>query len=259
MIRTWPGQAIRGSIRSPMRTNSAINWGSATRRKCSSRTVRISARVYKKTLPSGQTEYVVGYRGTQTGADWKQNLQQGSGFGSDSYDRAKRLANIVDAKSVQTGNPVSFTGHSLGGGMASAASAVTGRPASTFNAAGLNANTIGGAYPNPPTPVNAYFTPTDPLSALQDNRSGVLGGTTSAAGAIPYVGKALQLGLNAWLGVNEAKGTPVLPKAYGDRKLIPFPEGRTPPDLSVAGIKEAHGMELLIDSIEAERRALGCQ
>lgn len=217
------------------------------------------ARVYKKTLPSGQTEYIVGYRGTQTGADWMQNLRQGSGFESDSYNRAKRLASIVDAKSVQTGNPVSFTGHSLGGGMASAAAAHTGRAASTFNAAGLNANTLGGAYPNPPAPVNAYFTPTDPLSALQDNRAGVLGGTTGAATMIPYVGKALGLGLGTWIGTNEVKGTPILPKAYGNRKLVPFPEGRAPPDLSMDGVLESHGMPLLIDSLEAERRALGCQ
>lgn len=217
------------------------------------------ARVYKRELPSGKTEYVVGYRGTQTGADWKQNLIQGSGGQSDSYDRAKKLAAVTDAHAEANGNKLSFTGHSLGGGMASAASAHTGRPASTFNAAGLNANTVGGAYPDPPAPTNAYFTPTDPLSALQDNRKPVLKGITSAAGKIPYVGPLLKAALGAWVMKNEVGGTPVLPKAYGDRRPLPFPPGRQPPDLSVDGFKEAHGMELVEKGIEAQRKQLGCQ
>ncbi|MFL0356388.1 hypothetical protein ACI5KX_07885 [Erythrobacter sp. GH1-10] len=216
------------------------------------------ARVYKKG-EGDNAEYVIGYRGTQTGSDWKQNLIQGSGGQSDSYDRAKRLAAVTDAHGEANGNPVSFTGHSLGGGMASAASAHTGRPASTFNAAGLNANTVGGAYPDPPAPTNAYFTPTDPLSAMQDNRRPLLAGITAGVSYIPVVGPALASGLGAWVGGNEATGTPVLPKAYGDRRPLPFPPGRQPPDLSFDGILESHGMGLVIEGIDAQRKALGCQ
>lgn len=216
------------------------------------------ARVYKKG-EGDNAEYVIGYRGTQTGADWKQNFIQGSGGHSDSYDRAMRLAGRADAFAEANGKPVSFTGHSLGGGMASAASVQTGRSASTFNAAGLNAHTVGGSYPDPPAPTKAYFTPTDPLSALQDNRRPFLKGVTKVASKIPYIGPALATGLGAWVLKNEVSGTPVLPKAYGERELLPFPPGRAPPDLSLDGFKEAHGMGLVVEGIDAQRKALGCQ
>ncbi len=216
------------------------------------------ANVYAKGVEPN-VEYVVGYRGTQTGADWNQNRIQGSGGQSDSYDRAKRLASITDAHAQKNGHALSFTGHSLGGGMASAASASTGRAASTFNAAGLNANTVGGSYPNPPTPTKAYFTPTDPLSALQDNRAPLLAGITGGVSAIPLIGPLLAKGLGGWVLGNEVGGTPVLPKAYGDRRPLPYPPGRHPPDLSLDGFKEAHGMGLVVEGIDAQRKKLGCQ
>lgn len=69
------------------------------------------------------------------GEDFLNNGQQGIGMRSDYYDRAMRLASIVNQE-----RPGGFeiAGHSLGGGMASAASAVTGARATTFNAAGLH-------------------------------------------------------------------------------------------------------------------------
>lgn len=69
------------------------------------------------------------------GEDFLSNGQQGIGMRSDYYDRAMRLASIVNQE-----RPGGFeiAGHSLGGGMASAASAVTGARATTFNAAGLH-------------------------------------------------------------------------------------------------------------------------
>ncbi|MGF6417509.1 hypothetical protein ABH900_000976 [Stenotrophomonas sp. AN71] len=74
------------------------------------------------------------------GEDFLNNGQQGIGMRSDYYDRAMRLASIVNQE-----RPGGFeiAGHSLGGGMASAASAVTGARAITFNAAGLHPATPG--------------------------------------------------------------------------------------------------------------------
>lgn len=219
------------------------------------------SRVYKRAV-NGQTEYVVGFRGTQTGADWLENLKQGTGMneGSEndpgsksSYGRAKDLAMEVSERAERSGSSVSYTGHSLGGGLASAASVVTGSPASTYNAAGLNAHTVGGAYPKTPSPVDAYYTPTDPLSALQDNRGLVLGGITGSTSAIPGVGTAVAGGLTGWLAHNEVDGTPVMPQAYGDRYIVPFPKGA-----SIPGPIEGHGMELVIDGIKEERKTLGC-
>ena len=71
--------------------------------------------------------------------DWLNNGRQGSGLESDYYNRAMELA--ADLNSSALGNRFEIAGHSLGGGLASAASAVTGIPATTINAAGLHAST----------------------------------------------------------------------------------------------------------------------
>ncbi|WP_158883033.1 hypothetical protein [Rhodanobacter sp. L36] len=65
------------------------------------------------------------------------NFPQSVGMETDYYDRAMKLA--IELK--RGGLQFELTGHSLSGGMASAASAVTGYPATTWNAAGLNPET----------------------------------------------------------------------------------------------------------------------
>ncbi len=79
-----------------------------------------------------------GGRRESGGEDFLNNGQQGIGMRSDYYDRAMQLA--VRLKEETPGG-FEIAGHSLGGGMASAASAVTGAPATTFNAAGLHPET----------------------------------------------------------------------------------------------------------------------
>lgn len=70
--------------------------------------------------------------------DFLNNGRQGLGMRSDYYDRAMELAAVLDRRS---GSRFEIAGHSLGGGMASAASAVTGARTTTFNAAGLHPQT----------------------------------------------------------------------------------------------------------------------
>ena len=65
------------------------------------------------------------------------NLPQSLGLRTDYYDRAMRLAVALRREGVD----FDLAGHSLGGGMASAAAAVTGMRAVTFNAAGLHPDT----------------------------------------------------------------------------------------------------------------------
>lgn len=67
--------------------------------------------------------------------DWVNNGLQGSGLESDYYNRAMELA-VRFQKDFGPG--FELAGHSLGGGQGSAASAVTGIPAITFNSSGLN-------------------------------------------------------------------------------------------------------------------------
>lgn len=62
------------------------------------------------------------------------NFPQSIGLKTDYYDRAMGLASQLSLNGLK----FEIDGHSLGGGMASAASAVSGMPAVTFNAAGLN-------------------------------------------------------------------------------------------------------------------------
>jgi len=65
------------------------------------------------------------------------NFPQSVGMETDYYDRAMKLASDLKVGDLQ----FELTGHSLAGGMASAASAVTGNHATTWNAAGLSPET----------------------------------------------------------------------------------------------------------------------
>lgn len=98
------------------------------------------ARVYA-TEEGGRTRYVVAFRGSASGEDWRNNFEQGFGLGSESYAKALLIGERLARSDAQ----VSMTGHSLGGGLASAAGLASGRDTITFNAAGLHDSTIGRA------------------------------------------------------------------------------------------------------------------
>jgi hypothetical protein len=100
------------------------------------------------------TRYLVANRGTDDGflsfahgialsldavADFDENF----GFKNAQYDEAADAARAIAAAADKTKGSVVFTGHSLGGGLASAQAAATGRRAYTFNASG--ARGAGGA------------------------------------------------------------------------------------------------------------------
>jgi len=88
------------------------------------------------------------FRGTEPLSieDWKDDIHQAvSGFvngTSKQYDAAIRLAMDLSAKLEEKGTQLSFTGHSLGGGLATAAALATGREAIVFDAAGVSSGTI---------------------------------------------------------------------------------------------------------------------
>ncbi|MEM6897369.1 MAG: PAAR domain-containing protein [Pseudomonadota bacterium] len=122
--------------------------------------------VFVRTDPlTNQESYVVGFRGTQTAGDWAENIRQGAGMDSAYYNRAAQIGRVADAAAP---GRVSYTGHSLGGGLASAAAAVNGGPARTFNAAGLTENTMEQFGANTGG-TQAYFLNEDPLSSFQDS------------------------------------------------------------------------------------------
>lgn len=72
--------------------------------------------------------------------DWTTNLAQGAGLQTEQYAEAVALAK--DAAKAFDKAAVILTGHSLGGGLATAAAAATGLQAVVFNPAGVNNHTL---------------------------------------------------------------------------------------------------------------------
>ncbi|MFK8012943.1 MAG: RHS repeat-associated core domain-containing protein, partial [Marinicellaceae bacterium] len=68
------------------------------------------------------------------------NLLQGAGALESQYVKVAELALRIRKVASNINQPLSFTGHSLGGGLASLAALVTNNQATTFNAAGLHRN-----------------------------------------------------------------------------------------------------------------------
>ncbi|NYZ63529.1 hypothetical protein [Luteimonas deserti] len=97
---------------------------------------------YKPTVVfKGSTGHVIGDDGIRrpTAAEdfLGNNIPQSMGLQTDYYDRAMSVAVALRRKGID----FDLAGHSLGGGMASAAAAVSGMRAVTWNAAGLHPDT----------------------------------------------------------------------------------------------------------------------
>ncbi|GEM_PF-4987788 len=109
--------------------------------------------------------------------DWKTDVAQGVGLFPSQYEKAIRMSMTVAAH-IGPDNLV-LTGHSLGGGLAAAASLATGASAMTFNAAGVNSNIqLALAMVNPSAAaqsdrlIHNYYVDGDPLTTLQNARIG---------------------------------------------------------------------------------------
>ena len=175
------------------------------------------ARVY--VTGSGEAvRYVIAFRGSQTGEDWRNNLEQGVGLDAPSYAKALRIGREI----ARSGADVTFTGHSLGGGLASAASIASGREADTFNAAGLSSHTIAearavaSANSRGAAAVQAYHVPGEILTMVQN------GGDRAAGAIIGGILAGIPGGIAGAIGANA-------PPAYGTSHALPDvrPEGKS--------------------------------
>jgi len=121
------------------------------------------------------------FKGTSTLEDWKNNGLQAMDMESPYYKKAVQLGAFVGKSEI----PVEITGHSLGGGMASAASVASGKAATTFNAAGLHANTVGryGGTPQS-SPVQAYRVAGEMLTGIQEPGLKAFGGAAAIGGPV---------------------------------------------------------------------------
>ncbi|MFN7816106.1 MAG: RHS repeat-associated core domain-containing protein, partial [Burkholderiales bacterium] len=110
------------------------------------------------------TNYIQAFAGTSptSSANWSANLAQAFGFESPQY---KQGMDSARANYIAYDGNISFTGHSLGGGIAAASAIVTGGRAVTFNAAGVHDNTIGNSLRSNGS-VTSYYSSFDVLRVL---------------------------------------------------------------------------------------------
>jgi len=141
------------------------------------------AMVYQDYI-TGKDQYVLAFGGTDDtfleaikgGGDWSNNWNQVFGHEIPQYDAAMEIADsLIEESNIPKGHLV-VTGHSLGGGLASAAAVVAGAPADTFNAAGLNARTL-----LSPEGSGAQY---DPMEALYEIYPGSLANLYGAASTV---------------------------------------------------------------------------
>ncbi|RTZ97752.1 MAG: hypothetical protein DSY90_06460 [Deltaproteobacteria bacterium] len=94
-------------------------------------------------------EWVLGFEGTGDWNDWGTNISEALVplLIDQQYLLAGILSKSLNEQIEKKGESLTFTGHSLGGGLASMASMTTGKSAVTFNAAGLRkATALNGQY-----------------------------------------------------------------------------------------------------------------
>ncbi len=190
-------------------------------------------------------EIMLTYKGTNPGVtgvkDAKANLLQGVGRETDQYDQAMRLAKLTN-KALE--GSFSTVGHSLGGGLASAGTAVTGVKGYTYNAAGLHSKTAArkGGMSNEASAklIQTRAVKGEVLTGAQRHGNKALSGLGAGGGALAggLVG--------AGLGYLASKALPELPQAVGEMKSLPSVNGGSP----VA----RHGMDQVIDGIEAQKK-----
>ncbi|AML60122.1 Phospholipase A1 [Serratia rubidaea] len=192
------------------------------------------ARVYAPdpTVFGNAMEPTVVFRGTRMEklVDWGNNLGQGADFHSVYYEKSVAIGDRLK----KTSGNVSIAGHSLGGGLASAAAVASGKPAWTFNAAGLNAGTVekyGGSAIGDGSKIAAYRVHGEVLTKLQEFH--LLDDLQSVNYDIPLLMAKRQL-------------SALLPNAAGNAKWLPGGEG---------GAIDKHGMQQVIDSLEQQKEA----
>jgi len=156
--------AIYGRDDKPEFSLKIQNWGELERLGLDSNTISylstanmydgLKAALYREYITG---KYVLAFAGTENPAinknvwnalswsewaDWLNNFYQAFGDGADQYTYAIAIgAAFTNNPNLNSSNTY-ITGHSLGGGLASAAAIASGFHAYTFNAAGLHPNTV---------------------------------------------------------------------------------------------------------------------
>lgn len=177
--------------------------------------------------------------------DWVTNAGQADGKPTDYYNRAMSIAREVNQR---TDGNFEITGHSLGGGQASAAAAVTGAKATTFNASGLHENTArdfvqknGGRVFDTSQRVTAYQVQGDLITSFQEAAKTIDPARADQVGQI--VRFAAGMGGNPFVkgGIEQFIGR------IGDIGVLRNAQGS-----ELRGIPEAAGTHIKLDALEAD-------
>ena len=187
-------------------------------------------------------KYVLAFRGTE------KDRQPFLDVGNDIAGGVATSPQVLDAINVSTKlakavgpENVDFTGHSLGGELASVAAIATGGQAVTFNAAGVSATSealargnclinFGTQSPFDGSNVKAYSYELDPLNNAQDKWQ-TIADNPWRPHILPY-----PLELMA------------MPRAYGERHIVPASEGASSSD----GIGYNHDVERMYGPLDAQ-------
>lgn len=166
-------------------------------------------------------KYVTAFRGsTLSPQDWRENMRQGVNEYSDYYKNAVQIGDKIQQSGF--GDSVHLAGHSLGGGLASAASGGGGLIATTFNAAGLHPKTVARYATDPsaaanPDLIRSYRVEGEALTQIQEH------------------------GIMSTLGL-------IKPSVAGDKIDMPPQDPSLPAD-------ELHSMDNVIASMEQRKQA----
>jgi len=168
----------------------------------------------------GGKKTVMAFRGTADMEDGLVDYDQAMSRTTGQYD-SSMVAGRQVAKAYGTDTVV--TGHSLGGGKAQAAGAVSGMGGTMFNAAGLNPSTVDGMMPDA-TQYKQYRTTGDPLTGSQ-NSPATQSAIALVAGAfvMPF-GAGMKLGDTAQKALGGQGMSPEMAD-YADKAFKAFPRG----------------------------------
>ena len=189
---------------------------------------------------------VVAFKGTQQPVfdglrlteDWANNFNQGLNLEAPYYEQAVQ----VGRRTKRSGQEITFVGHSLGGGMASAASRASRKSAMTFNSAGLHPKTVERYGGSPSQPER------ESIQALRVE--GELLTRTQEPGVMErLIGGAIGSGIGSLLGQSAVGG------AVGAVALDAIPGAiGEPHDLPGKGSAlDRHGIDQVIESIGEQK------
>ena len=187
--------------------------------------------------------------------DWgKNNALQAVGRVASQYAMAKEIGDLINSMSELKDVAINFTGHSLGGGIASVAGLTTGRPTYTYNAEGVSDKILhnyglldkkdSGEFQ-----ITAYHSSNDPLTTAQSWAQEKVGGLLGKENdyAAKAIGTEVNLGdvssnkqnfISAGVGIITAEAS-TIKSIFKDKSPDPLTLLVTAPYLVSKGRKKA--------------------